>query len=283
MEREANRAQGYVILDQAIALIQESDPEVIGIDAAVKSEVTQADLPQRQVLLDKIPTTQPTLENAAQNATKALDLFSSANDKALAQRVIDAANNRIEMLRAGRVIIEADIKAMNSAVSFGQAWDIIIAADADMRAAAELSRSGSYYDALQAIEANKAVFDKLNQATDLITQAKNAFFTADFGTVMTYLTLKKQSLQLAIESDEALVDADLATAQRKNQEFAETDALVVAEAAKIPSEPLSLITTAYDKVTAQMRELFGSARANATDADVFIREYVGVETQTAVQ
>jgi hypothetical protein len=284
LEREANRSAAYELLDEAIALIQESDPEVISIDAAIKkSEVVAEDLPQRQVLIDRVPATLVTLDSAVDKATLAVGLLSSSDDKALAQHVMDAANNRQTMLNSGELLTKADIEAMNCAMLFGQAYDLIVTADSDMRANASLSGNGNYNDALEAVEANKAVLEKLAQAADLMIQAQDAFKEVDLSVINIYLELKATSVQIAIESDQALVDADIETALAKDQAFKDKDSEAVAAAANIPPEPLQLITSSYDKLTAEARQTYDSARANAADADVFIREYVGVETKTAVQ
>ncbi|MDR2671809.1 MAG: hypothetical protein LBC35_00610 [Coriobacteriales bacterium] len=282
-QRESNRSQGYVLLDEAIALIQQSDPEVIALDSAVRSEVTESDLPQRKVILEKVPATLDTLASASDKATSALGLFMSAEDKELAQHVIDAAVNRVAMLQSGQILLDTDIKAMNSTLAFVLAWDLMVKADSDMRVAAELSKAGGYYDVMAAVDANTGVLELLTQANDLMLQAIDAFPEVDFEVINTYLALKMDSVRLAIESDQALLDADLETAYAKNVEFSQKDAAVVAAASRIPAESLSLITTAYDKVTAESKQLYDSARGNAADADVFVREYVGVETQAGVE
>jgi len=281
--RDANRTEGYGLLDDAIALIQESDTVVVALDSATTTEVTQDNLSDRKVLLGRVPGTLATLNSAQEKAQAAAALFTSAEDSALAQHVIDAAVNRIDMLTSGEVIITKDIEAMNSTLLFGQAWEIIVDSDTELRAIAELSKTGGYYELQEAIERNNAVLTSLNSASDLLTQASDVFKDADFSTITTYLSLKIESVQLAIQADQAILDGDLDTANARNSDFAEKDAAVVDAASKIPSEPLSLIINAYDFSTADARALYDSARANAADADSYIREYVGVETQTGVQ
>lgn len=282
-EREASRAAVYGALDEAIALIQESDQVVVALDSATVTEVTEADLAERQALLERVPDTLETLDSAEEYVNEALELIVSGDDKDFAEQITAAITNRRDMLTSGKAIITKDIEAMNSALLFGSAWELVVAADAELRTTTELSRTGNMYSLQEAIERNQAVASTLEQAATLIAQAGEAFSEADFSTVETYLTLKRESVALAIEADQAVLNGDLATVNAKNTEFGLKDAEVVEAASLIPANPLTLITDAYETSTADDRALYDSARANAADADVYIREYVGVETQTGVQ
>ncbi|MCL2807753.1 MAG: hypothetical protein FWD27_06315 [Coriobacteriia bacterium] len=283
LERETNRTAGYVHLDEAIALIQESDQVVVSLDTMVAAEVTQDSIPERKILLERVSGTLETLKTAQEEALLALALMSAQDDRELAQHVIDAAINRQDMLTSGEIIVTKDIEAMNSALFFGQAWETIVNADTELRATTELSRTGGYYQLHEAIERNQAILENLNNASALLIEAEEAFLEADYSTMRTYLTLKVESIQMALEADQAVLDGDLELVNAKNEEFALKDAEVVTAAALIPPEPLSLILDAYDETTKEARALYDSARANAVEADRFIREYVGVETQTGVQ
>ena len=281
--REENRTVGYELLDAAIALIQESDQVVVALDGATTAEVTQDNLTERKVLLQRVPTTMDALNSAEEDAQAALELFSSDDDKELAQHVINAAANRRDMLTSGAIIITKDIAAMNSALYFGQAWEIIVNADAELRATAELSRTGGYNELQEAIARNNAVLASLAQASELLVEAKDAFLEVDYSSVTDYIALRTESIQLSIAIDQAMLDTNLELVTEKSAEFELKDAAVVHAAGQIPPEPLSLIFTAYDAAIEEARIMYNEARANAVEADKFIREYVGVETQTAVQ
>jgi hypothetical protein len=283
LKREANRTEGYALLDEAIALIQESDQVVVALDAATVTEVTEANLPERRILLERVPTTLETLDLAETSAHSAIGLMTSGDDKAFVQHVIDAAVYRRDMLASGEQIITKDIEAMNSTLVFGQVWELIINADTEFRATTELSKTGAYREIQEAIERNGVVLANLEQASALLVKTGEAFTDADFGVVSAYLALKIDSVRLALEADQAIFDGDAETANVKNTEFSLKDATVVEAAGKIPANPLTLITDAYERVTADNRAQYNTARASAADADGYIRAYVGVETQTGVQ
>ncbi|MDR1088526.1 MAG: hypothetical protein LBL23_04575 [Coriobacteriales bacterium] len=283
LEREARRTAGYELLDEAIALIQESDQVVVSLDTATTTEVTESNLSEREVLLKRVPTTQETLSSAEEKALSAVELLTATDDREFAQHVIDAAVNRQVLLTSGEAIIGKDIEAMNSALIFGQAWEVIVNADTELRATTQLSKTGSYNELQEAIERNNTVLTRLQQAQTLLAQAQEAFEDADYSVVTEYVALKIASVHLAIEADQALFDGDIELVNTKNTEFTLRDAAVVNAAGKIPSDPLTMITLAYEAATAENYALYDSARANAAEADGYIREYVGVETQTGVQ
>ena len=282
-EREERRTAGYELLDEAIALIQESDQTVISIDTATVTEVTKVNLSERQVLLERVPTALETLASAEEKAREAVETFMSEEDKEFAQQVVDAVSNRTDMLESGEVIITKDIEAMNATLLFGQAWELIVNADTELRSVTELSKTGAYNQLIEAIQRNKAIITSLQSASQLLVQAQEMFDEADFSLITQYITLKEESVQLAIEADQAILDGDIETVNIKNTEFGLKDTAVVKAANMIPSEPITLITSAYETATAEAQALYRSARANAAEADETIREYVGVEMQTEVQ
>ncbi|MDR2035532.1 MAG: hypothetical protein LBP91_02515 [Coriobacteriales bacterium] len=283
LEREANRANGYVLLDEAISLIQESDQVVVALDVATATEVKENNLSERKVLLNRVPKTLETLSSAEDEARRAIDLFAADDDKVLAQHVIDAAVYRKDMLASSELIVSKDLEAMNSTILFGKAWEAIIYADSELRAIAELSNTGGYGELQEAITRNNAILTSLTGAAEVLAQAQDTFKEADYSLFANYLTLKIESIQLAIEADQALLDGDLDTVNVKNAEFLLKDAAVVEAATQLPPEPLTIITKAYDTVTADARTQFDSARAKVVVADRNIREYTGIETQTGVQ
>jgi hypothetical protein len=235
------------------------------------------------VLLERVPTTLETLALAVEKASASIELYTAEADKEFAQQVLEAATNREEMLLSGEVLIGKDIEAMNAVVLLGQAWELILNADTELRAVTELSRSGGYYELREAIDRSNNVLAQLDQATTLLAQAKEAFSAVNFSSLDNYLVLRIESVRIAIEADQALLDANLETSTALNEEFRKKDEVVVAAAALIAAQPLSLITDAYELETAEARERYNSARGNAADADAYIREYVGVEMQTGVQ
>jgi hypothetical protein len=278
-EQAAIKAEGDAYLNEAISLIQEADVVVIALDTASKNQVTEEALPQLEVLLDQCPSTQTTLDGAIDKAQLAQDTYTTDEDHQLAQHAIDAAEARKDMLNLSSRLTSYDIAAMQCAVEFSQAWDLLVAADGDMRSAVEIADDGGREAVSEAVGYNQAALDKLMQAEDALGRAGALFAEADFTSVIDYLTAKKASVELAIASDEAVLNDDIAEARRLNDEFVVKDTEVVELAQQIPTEPMSLIVSTYDTATGPLRTSYQEARDRAADADAFLRVYVGVDVQ----
>ena len=282
-ERSENRAAAYALLDEAIALIDESNQVVNPLVGVLGSDISEAYPLEHQALLNNVSTALDSLTTAEEKAREAESLLSLEEDKTFAQHVIDAATNRRDMLTSGSSLVETSIQAAHASASFGQAWDLIINADAELRATTVLSAGGEQEQLVQAIERNNAILPNLQLATERIADAQAAFNEADFSAVTTYIALKTESVYLALEADQAKLEGNTELVATKNIEFALKDAAVVDAATKIPFNPFDIITLAKTVATTEQRALFDTARANIATADEVIQEYAGVETQTAVQ
>ena len=280
--RENARKEGYAILDQAIALISEADKVIIAIDKSVEESVTSGTLSQLDALTDQVAGTRETLRQAAEKARQANNLFANAEDNELGQHVINAADYRNEMLSFGKALIQYDIDALKSALILEEAWALIVGANDEMREAVEIVGGVNTNKVKDAVELNKGALDKVKQAQIKIQEAEEALEEADFSTIINYLIAKEAAIQLAIESDEALLAEDLDLAKQKNDEYTSKDTEAVELAAMIPTEPMDLIVSAYEAATEELRDSYHSVRASAADADAFIRVYVGVDTQGEV-
>lgn len=275
-QQKSVHAEAYQEINRSIALIQEADTVVVAVDQAIDEQVTEDALPQLEVLTDQVASTKETLLAAADNAEIAKESLTDEDDRELAQHVIDAANTRSEMLNYGKRLVQTDIDAMQSAALLSEAWDLIVGADTDMRAAVDVT-SGGNTDAIEtAVEFNKAASEKIEEATLKIDDAKKHFPDADFTSISDYLVAKKDAIGLALTSDEALLADDVDLANENNDAYNAKDSEAVELAAKIPSDPMTIITDAYDTVTQDMRASYLDARDRAATSDSYIRTYLGV-------
>jgi hypothetical protein len=278
-DRAAYEQEANDLLHESIALIQEADLVVVPLDRATGSKVTEEGIPQLEALLDQRESTLGTLDSAIEKAMRAKELFVNEDFKELAQHARDAASYRKDLLGKSCQLTTYDIAAMRGALALGRAWDLIVEADTNMRDAAEAGQRGTASAVRNSRDYNQEAVDRLAQANDLLTEATTAFSEADLSLISNYVVAKKASAELALASDEAYLDGDYTVANTKNDEFYAKDAEVVALAAAIPADPLSLIVSAYDRLTAQLHEDYRLLHSRAADADVYLRDYLGVAIQ----
>jgi hypothetical protein len=277
-ERAAIQQKGNSYLDESIALIQEADSVIVALDKASESRVTEEDIPRLEALLEQASSVQDSLDNAIEKAILARETFLEKERQDLAQRAQDAAGYRKQMLEMNSELTNFDIAAMRSALGLEYAWGLIVDADADMRSAVEVITvwGGT---TTESRDYNQQAFDKLVLADAALVAAGEAFPTADLRILREYLNVKKASAELALASDDALLEGDYYLASTRNEEFIAKDAEAVGLAANIPSDPLSLVFAAYEEATVQLREEYKVVRSQAADTDVYLRAYLGVDVQ----
>jgi hypothetical protein len=277
--RAAIQREGSGYLDESIALIQEADIVVIALDKAIESQVREEDVPQLEALLEQVDDTQGSLDKAIGVAKKAQETFLEEDRKELARHAQEAAEYRKQMLELSSQLTEFDIAAMKSALSLEYAWSLIVDADADMRSAVEVVNGWGANAVEESRDYNQQAFDKLTLAEEMLAATKTTFPTVDIQLLSDYLSAKKASAELALASDNAFLEGDYDTANIRNEEFIAQDAEAVRLAATIPSDPLSVVVTAYEEAVKQLREDYKVVRSHAADADAYLRAYLGVDIQ----
>ena len=283
VHRDDQRRAGYLLIDEAIALIQESDAIVVSLDQTINSQVTNSALPQLQALLNQVPSARNSLTQALEKAQQADALFSEQRDHDFVQIVFNSIEYRQILLDDGTQLIGHDITAMNCLILFDEAWNSILEADSDMREAAEHSASGNYTRTQLAISLNHSAQDKLTYAQQKLRESQELYDSVNYEVIFVYLETKKESAIIAEEADRLFIDGYPTESREKNEEFIEIDAMAVAAASRIPNDPTSLITSVYDLKTAQVRGHYQRIRGLAVEADTLIRDYVGIDVQTGIQ
>jgi len=172
-------------------------------------------------------------------------------------------------------LIRVRLQAVRCEYYLGLTIDLILQAQQDMQAAAEVVSLGGYGNIQSSLDYNNAALDKLNQAQTNLDQAIAAFPELDLSSVANYLAAKRESAVLAIASDEALLADDYSTASAKNVEFAVMDAQAVSLAALIPANLSAYCLDCYNTLTADLQQRYSAVRDQATNEDYYLRDYLG--------
>ena len=270
---QQRQEEAEATLTEAVVYIQEADVVVVAMDKALASQVSPDSIPELEDLLVQATNTLQTLDTAVIKAREAKEMFDDPADQQIAQYAIDDAVYKKQMLLYGIQIISADIVAIESSVEFEIAWDAILAADTLMREAVSSVTTGGSSQISRSHELNQEALAKLDEANAALQRASEIFPEADFSTLFAYLEAKRESCQLAISSDEALLDNQYDRANSLNDQFREKDAEVVALALLIPDDPSSLIIKAYDEKTSDWRNEYKVLYDMAVDMDAYLREW----------
>jgi hypothetical protein len=276
-EQALIQQQGDVLLDESIALIQEADSVIVALDKATEEQMTKEGIPRLEALLDQLENVQASLDSAIEKAGDAKAIYVDKSRRELAEHAEQAARHRKEMLDLSSQLAQYDIIAIKSALLVDEAWTLIVDADAEMRYAVETVNEGGADAVQESRDYNQSAVEKLGQAGDKLAEATAIFSGLDLSPLANYLVAKKASAELALASDQAFLDELYWDADTLNDEFIAKDAEAVELAAQIPPNHLTPVVSHYDAVTKQLREDYLVARSLAADADVFLRDYLGVD------
>lgn len=269
-------------LDQALALIEQSDTNMVAVDDAVNSQVDADSVDQLPNLISSTYATEETLGQANESAVIARNAKWAEGDERsdVAQQACEDIAARKDMLAAARTIMQADYDAYKASDALSQAWTLITQADEAARASAQQASAATtdnMADELPAaIEQANAAKTSLSQANTLITQASTSMPTADFGAIISYITAKSTALDRQIDADNAMLTGTAEEREAAVQAFNEADAAAVEAAQALPNDVSTTITTAYLQLTNDAVESYSAARARVAKADVSIRDYLGV-------
>ncbi|MCR5846038.1 MAG: hypothetical protein K6G78_05650 [bacterium] len=261
------------MLDASVATIQECDAIVVEVDNAIDEEVTSDRIDFLQGLIDGIPATKEKLSNAYKQATEAVDGISSQDKKKVALAAQEASDARSEMLNYGRNLIQNDIDAFNSATELNNTYALIIEADDLMRKSAANAGNGVIADS---ISYDKKAQSKLKSASEALSKAKQCYPSADFSVLENYLDHKTKAASYAMATDEAIQKADTTEAKKQNKLFEAEEAKAAEAASKLPKNILQPILDAFENNTLNLRAQYNEARQRAAEADVVLRDYLGV-------
>jgi hypothetical protein len=269
------------LLDEAIALIQNADSVIVALDKASTATITEENIPRLEALIGEKENVLQSLSDAAVKAQQAKDKFISAEKKELAQSAVDATELRKQMLEMSSLITGYDIAAMKGTLAIDYVLTMIIDADTEMRQAVTAVNNGGANAVSESLEANKRALEKLVLAEQTLAAVDTTLLQVDLKSITEYLAAKKASAELAVASDQAFVNGDYGTYRAKTDEFNAKDVEAVALAANIPADPRSLIYTAYEQGTAQLKVDYAAVRSAAADNDAHLREYLGVIIEQA--
>ena len=273
-EQAAIRKHGDELLNESLAYIQEADKVVVALDKATDSQIAEGDIPKLEALLDQIDSTEKCLDSALSKAREAQETYVDKNGKALAQYAIDAVGYRRQMLAMSSQLTRYDIDALGCALSLEYAWNLIVEADANMRYAVEIVAANGGGAVSESRDYNQEALEKLHLAQEVLAITPSLFPGVDVKVLNDYLVVKIQSVELAIASDDAYLVRNYLLATEKNDEFRAKDLEAVELAAKIPSNPMSLMIAAYNEATRQLKEDYKDVRLMAVDTDAYLRAYL---------
>lgn len=279
-------------INLAIKAVQEADTVIVEVNDAVSAPIGDtASFTDEQLSTGSRAATEA-LTRASDHISRARSLneFLDDDQRAVLSALDDSISARKSMLGAGQVIVSVD-------ASVGKARNLLEqslakAASADAKAREATTAANEYAKHLAGQESQQAdanvpvtidneVISFLNEANDLLGQAKSAFGDADYSAYEAYLSKKMEAAQLMLEADSAILSGDFEKAGECVTKYNETDAATSDLAAALPATTNDVFLDPYTRLTSAERESYLAAQQKATEADALVRKYLGVGVSAA--
>jgi len=280
-EAAAVTDEGDSYLDESIAYIQEADATIVSMNDVISLDLNDETLPDYETALTRVEQANSTLDSAKEKAQLAYDTYATEEERSLAQAAIDSAIYKKQLLEYGTTLINYDLQAWRCQTHFDTAAALISSADSDMIEANDYAIAGDDYSMTLAIDCNNAALDKLVMAEEEMKLAAESFPGVDTTALSDFIAKRKESVSLAIESDQAILDDDYDTANAKTEEFNAKEAEAFELYSLFASDYRKPIRDAYDTATAEALVDYHEAWANAADRDAVLRQYTGMEVQVS--
>ena len=269
--------------DEAIVPLNEAVSEQIG-DTGASSETDDLSV--------KIDSATELLTEAQGHLERARALRDHLDDRG--RETLDALDSSISarrgMVGAGEVIVDVDDAVSSSLDLLGQVMAKLSAADEKAKAATNAANEYARYlageqtptqDANVPVSLDDEAIALVDGASDLLSQAKQAFGDADYSVFEAYVSKRSEALHLMLDADSAVLSGDFEKAGQLVSQYNEADAAAADLATAIPSNLSDVFMEPYARLTSAEREKYAQSASQAAEADVVIRRYQGVLAGTA--
>lgn len=279
-------------INLAIKAVQEADTVIVEVNDAVSSPIGDTASFTDEQLSSGSRSATEALTRASDHISRArgLNEFLDDDQRAVLSALDDSISARKSMLGAGQVIVSVDASVGKARNLLEQSLAKAASADAKAREATTAAneyakhlagQEGQQADANVPVTIDNEVISLLNEANDLLGQAKSAFGDADYGAYEAYLSKKVEAAQLMLEADSAILSGDFERAGECVAKYNETDAAASELAAALPATTNDVFLDPYTRLTSAERESYLAAQQKATEADALVRKYLGVGVSVA--
>lgn len=272
-------------IGEAIDLLRDTDDVIVPLDEAIASEIDSGVASDTlSDLMLQSTTTSNSLSSADQLVTEAERSSSllSDGDRSALEAAGDSIEARRSMLEIGRSLLEVDTAAAEALNNLESAYASI--ADANANVQASLDQYNAYMadgsvegdDMNVVLQYDNNAVASITAAQNYVAAAKEAFPSADLSVLDTYLAARLNHLNLLVQVDTCVANADWNGANSLNGQYVQADADQQAAAQQVPATAAELLTSAYASTTAAQREGYDAARDQCVSADAVLNDYLGI-------
>ncbi|MDO4503443.1 MAG: hypothetical protein Q4D06_09775 [Coriobacteriia bacterium] len=268
-QRQAASAENIMAnfeeLDAGLKSLDDALADPLSDDLPAYAAEAQAFQPQATALLDSTDRMVAELLANAQTEEEAKDV----------KDVQVAADNRRTRVEAGYAVLEEELRMTQVRPTAQEAWDAILSADAETRAAAsEVSGSaGEKLDSARKKTATAA--DEFQTASEQFQSVENDYPPFDSSPYTTYVSARVKALGYMVSSIDSLKAEKTDKAKASIAKYQQADEKAVSLAKKLPKSTDEALKAAYSSQVSKNLGKYKRAKEKAQVADQAIVKLTG--------
>ncbi len=262
------------ILASSLSAVVEADEVLSEMDASFTDMLGDESLEAMKNVQGKLPTAVQHLDKAEALALRAQAAMSDAKDLKAAQNALDTIAARRSMLATGTALIEETLSVNQTAEQLKEAWDLMLTADASVRAAvASLSPldSSSVSASSAAAREAQASFESVQKKLQTLMKAHPDIALSSY---YDYAGLRAEALSHLVAACSAISDEDVETAAEENALYNDYDMQAAQVASSFVADISTLATDPYFSKVEEYTTRYGQASQVAASSDTALREYL---------
>ena len=252
-------------LDRALELLAKADKVVLAVDAVVQAKIEPGLAEEARARAEDVPTAVKDLEDAAA-LLEGVDGKVRGREAELAAVAAEAAQGRLEMMRAADRLLDANAKAAKALGYAGDGW--VFMGEAEKLGDQAVSEYNKLTKAgvTSSQRTNERAIERVKEARALFSQAASAFPEADLATYVSYSDEKLAVLESSGRIDELWLAGKSAEANAEVQKYNNLDGLATTRANQLKA-PSAAIAEGFEKVTRTDADRYYQGRDKAAKAD----------------
>lgn len=258
-------------VDAAARLMEVAEEDLIVVDEAVQTDISTDVATQTADAAELAEPVGQQLEDAIGMIESALpDL--PADDRPLAEALLESASARSEMMAEAPAILDANRKAATAATFADAALEALKAAEGHSAQATVEFNKHTKEGVRASGEASVKAEQQLAIARSQLASATAAFPEVDYAAFTAYIDAKVQLIGMSKKIDQLWLAGKIEESNKKLDAYNKRDAEVVAMAKALPASVRDPIADAYAAATKEAVERYFMARERARAAGETVEE-----------
>lgn len=274
-EKITQLSQAADVIDEANESVTRLNELVVKVSSTSVDQLSSAEITQSlDEMSADLDAAEESLLSTKQSVEEMQRAFSDARDKEAVNQAIALVNARINMIDSGRDVVEAARVGVQSYEEAEEAWNRLLEADSLARDAANLVTDTSVDNVNASISKTNEAIAAFNDARDGLSALEEPYLD-DVRAYISYIDLRLEAQQFALESDQAYLNRNKEEAAAANDSYNAKDSEAVVAIREQQKDPLELVSERFSAVLDPLKASYENERAMAERSSQALNDYLG--------